>query len=128
MTSEGDRWRDAQDSPGASVTWRSALAGYDPDTIIIVEIAEVFLRRHFGHDSESAERILSDFFEMKKKWIDEEYVRHQHSWRIATEAEYRTFLNGSPGELPEWRVSNGLVETPRDALEYLREHYWSRHS
>jgi hypothetical protein len=118
----GDRavqWRTA-------VSWRTDLKHFDPDTLLILEIAERFLQDYFGHDAVAAERILSEYFVIKQSWIDESYVRHEHSWRIATEAQFRVEVRGAPGELFEWRRSASVVDTPREALEYLKRHYWDR--
>ena len=108
------------------MSWRDDLKLYVPDTLLIVEIVQRFLQDYFGHDAESSQLVLTRFFEMKKRWIDEEYVREEHSWRIATEDQFLVVVKGDSGELPEWRRNEGLVSTPRKALEYLRLHYWDR--
>jgi anaerobic selenocysteine-containing dehydrogenase len=106
--------------------WRDALQKYHPDTLIIIEIAERFLQDYFGHGADRAEEVLSEFFSRFGGSFDEEYVRDEHSWRLANAAHYCIQLQGERVDLPEWRRREGYLRTPPEALEYLREHYWNR--
>ena len=108
------------------MTWRNALGHYHADTVVIIEIAERFLQDHFNHSQSDAERLLTEYFALHGDRIDESYVRHQHSWRIATEVEYCVHIGGSLGTLFQWRYDNDVTGTPSDALQYLRDNYWNR--
>jgi hypothetical protein len=108
------------------MSWRQDLAHYHPDTILIIEIAEHFLQTYFHHSAQEAENLLTQFFARFGKWFDETYVRHEHAWGIATEAEFCIHVGGSRGDIQEWRRREGLVATHPNALEYLRKHYWNR--
>jgi hypothetical protein len=103
------------------MSWRDDLKSYSSDALSIIEIAEKFLENFFGHDAQSAERVLSRFFEIKKGWIDERYIWHQDAWRIATEAQYCVEIGGPAGELTEWMHREGLLNMSEEALDFLRE-------
>lgn len=108
------------------MTWRRELSHYHPNTRLLLEISEVFLQQYFSHSSESAEQTISSFFGKYGSFFDESFVRGESSWGIAKAAHFCIVLGGDRGELREWEVAHGLRDTPRDALEYMREHYWSQ--
>ncbi|NMO15135.1 hypothetical protein HPC49_04340 [Pyxidicoccus fallax] len=108
------------------MSWRQELSHYEPDTLLVIEIAERFLQDYFQHDAARAESILTEYFRRFGQWFDEQFVHHQLSWGIATEAHFCIHLGGSRGDFPEWRMKEGFLSTPPEALEYLRKHYWNR--
>lgn len=104
--------------------WRQDLAESSQDTVVIVALAEQLLVEYFHHETESAEDAITQYFRRYRSQFDEAFVRHEHSWRIATAAHFTVHLNGNPSNLPFWRVENGCVRTPMEVVEFLDENYW----
>jgi hypothetical protein len=109
--------------------WRTDLAKWRPDTHLVIGLAERILVDHFGHDAAAAERTLTRYFEIKKKWIDQSYVHHEDPWGIATEAQYLVHVGETAGPIFVWRRDNDLLSPPEAVGAFLREHmreYWDR--
>jgi hypothetical protein len=108
------------------MSWRTRLSNYDPDTLVIVEIAGHFLKEYFHHSADESDRLLTRYFESFDRFFDESFVRHELSWALACAAHYTIHLGGERGNQRMWEKEQGFLETPPDALEYMREHYWNR--
>ncbi len=105
-------------------SWRSAHA-FAAETVAVLEIAETFLQQYFGHSATEAERLLTAYFQRPAS-PSESYIVHSMSWSIAKRVHFVMALQGAPGDIIFWEVENDLRKTPRDALAYMREHFWSK--
>lgn len=105
------------------MSWRESLHPREPDTVVIVEIAEQFLQAYFGHAPERAAEVLGALF--SRLGFDEDFVHHENAWHLATRAHH-LHLGAAAGDYAEWRCSQGYLSAPYEAQEYLRERYWNR--
>ena len=105
------------------MNWRQDL-GFCQDTVFILDISCRFIERYFGRTD--ADNLVVTYFERYGQFADERYVRHELSWGMAVQIYYTVALGGDRSDVRSWQRENGWLETPPEALAYLREHYWSK--
>lgn len=109
--------------PDYSCKWHRS-GQLDEDTVRLLEIAQHFLVRYFGHDEGEAERLMGEFVETSA-W-DQDVMHHESSYRVAAAAHYLCALGGDRSALGTWLLEEGHNRPPRDALEYFRRHYFGQ--
>jgi hypothetical protein len=105
--------------------WQGALGAADHATVALYAAVAYFLQEYFGHSEAEADELLERYLRGEGGRRGHSYPHEQGAWGLTTEIEYCEHLGGRRGTLFSWRRDKGLVDTPREALEYLRMHYWS---
>lgn len=105
--------------------WRTEN-DFDDESITILEISATFLEQYFDHSEGTANQLITSFFRKYDIPDVESYLTHQLSWKLAKEIHFTMALNGDRDAVLDWSVENQLQGTPREALAYLRENYWSK--
>jgi len=95
----------------------------EDDTYRVLDITLAFLVQYFEHSEADAAALMQHFFEHYSERFDEDAVHHESSYRMAAIIHYLSHKKGNPNELGDWLISSGNNQTPREALEYFREHY-----
>lgn len=106
------------------MSWEQHAQKYDGDTRRLLEIAVVFLERFFGHDAESADRLMGEFLAAHSQHYSEDDLHYFSSYGVAALAHYLIALKGTRETLGKWLVESGHNDTPYEALEYFRENYF----
>lgn len=106
------------------MNWKSDLH-FDSNAMLLIEISRYFLGRYFKHKPLEADGLINRFFETYS-YIDENYVHHNSSWKLANAIHYTMFINGKLGGLAEWQVNNGLMNPSDGAILYMKQRYWGR--
>lgn len=106
------------------MSWVGDDAHLDADTVRLLEITHHFLIAYFHHDCNEADRLMSEFLSASR--YDEDFMHHESSFRLAAIIHYIHALGGDPSSVGTWLIDQGYNITPRDALEYFREHYFRK--
>lgn len=109
------------------MTWRTDN-DFNQESICILEITEHFLTKYFGHDPDVSRDLITEYFCKYRIPNVEEAIMHALSWEMAKRVHFTIGLGRDPGEITIWEVNNDLRNTPRDALAYMRAHYWNKYS
>ena len=91
------------------------------DTYKVLEITIHFMNQYFGHPEATAGELMVAFFTQ----FDEDVVHHDSAYRMAAYIHYISFLKGDPNKLGDWMLASGVHQTPPEATEYFREHYFN---
>ncbi len=108
------------------MSWRKYTTTFDPDTVRILEIAETFLTKFFGHPASDASTLIESFLEIHGSRYDEDFLHHQSSYRVAALIHYLQAIGGDVSGASEWLVDQGHNNPPREAIDYFREHYFTK--
>jgi len=108
------------------MTWEQYAAGYDDDTVRLLEIAVDFLTLFFGYDEKRADEVMASFLQSYSGEFDEDALHHELSYKVAAIAHYLIGLRGPRNDLGDWLLETEHVTTPQEALTYFREHYFKR--
>ncbi len=95
------------------------------ETEKILEIAEHFLCKYFGHDLSYADEILYQFLHRYSQRYDEDFIHHEMSYRVAATVHFIIHLNGSTNDLGNWLVETGHARPDPEATEYFRKHFFA---
>src|SRR6266481_5745999 len=98
----------------------------DEDTERLFEIAVYFLQQYFGYSQEDAVRLVNDYYKLREHQHDDDYYHREGSFQIAVQVHYFTGLRKDPGHFPQWKRENGLINAPRAAVDYFKEHYFRK--
>ena len=98
----------------------------DADTDRLLEIVAWNLARFFGHPEQQAASLVRAFYSGRVlSWCDDDY-HHEGAFRSAAVIHYADAHSGSLDGFHEWLRDKGYTDTPAEALEYFREHYFDR--
>jgi hypothetical protein len=100
---------------------------FDDDTFRILDIALTFLEQYFHYTPEDAELKMNVFLKDFSTRFDEDAIHHESSYRLAAIIHYLTGLNGNPNKLGDWMVANKFNQSPPDAMDYFRRHYFEKY-
>ena len=106
------------------MSYPSAIAIFDEETQLIVEVSLKFLHDYFGHPRPTAEGLICALLETHSDMYDEDFIHHESSYLLAAGAHYFSELRGERGGFRDWLRENAHDKTPPDALEYFRKTYF----
>jgi hypothetical protein len=96
----------------------------DTDTKRLFEIAVHFLQQYFAYDLNDAVSLVNRYYQARATKHDDDYYHHEGSFQIAVQAHYFIGLSKDPAHYPEWKKEHGLINAPREAIDYFNEHYF----
>jgi hypothetical protein len=100
---------------------------FENDTFRILDIALKFLETYFEHSPERAELAMKRFFETFSDRFGEDIIHHESSYRMAAIIHYLCDLKGDPDRLGHWLLEQKFNQTPVEALDYFRRHYFEKY-
>jgi hypothetical protein len=97
----------------------------DDDTKRLFEIATYFLEAYFNYSREEAFGLINTCY-LKWQHIHDDDLYHDWlPFQIAVRVHYFEGLKGNPNEYYNWRAKENFNQTPTEAIEYIREHYFN---
>lgn len=97
----------------------------DDETLALLEVTRDFLVQYFNHTLRHAEGLIDTFYEENRARVPAHFYHHESSFRVAVMIHYFVHLKLKDEGFGDWMRANQFVETPREALEYFNEKYFS---
>lgn len=97
----------------------------DDETKCLLEISVYFLQKYFLYDEKTAIELMNEYYNTwKDVHTSDDFYHREGAFDVAVLVHYIIGLGESIGVFFRWRKDNGLLETPREALEYFEKTYF----
>lgn len=96
----------------------------DDDTIRLFQIVVWCLKKYFNLTEESAIGAINSYYEKNLTIHDDDWYHHEMAFPVAVRIYYFEILKENPDQFLEWRKESCYKYTPREAINYFKEHYF----
>ena len=96
----------------------------DEETKLLLDVTAHFLEEYFGYEESQAIDLINRYY-IAHKDEDDDYYHHLGPFHIAVLIHYIAGLQRDGRDFHQWKKDNGLIDAPKEAVDYTREHFYN---